>query len=166
MGILSLKEQSLFSHIHTFRKLNVKICLFVFFVFFAQFVQAFVTLQSARNAAVLTLSAWMLQFGFLFFLLKGFFFGSHSPSCWTFTSTVFGHFSFFWCYSDLRSLPALDLNFFSNHQCCLWSRLKHLPTKLSSSNSSHICILGDFPKQNVLNVEFYSCNMIVAFYFW
>lgn len=62
MGILSLKEQSLFSYIHTIQKLNVKICL----VFFAQFVQVFVTLQSARNAAVLTVAAWMLQLGFFF----------------------------------------------------------------------------------------------------
>lgn len=160
MGILSLKEQSLFSHIHTLRKLNVKICL----VFFAPFVQAFVALQSARNAAVLTVSAWMLQLGF-FFLLKGFFSLLIRPAARLSLHLFFAHFSFFWCYSDLRSLPALDLNFSSNHQCCLWSRLKHLLTKLSSSNISHICILGDFPKQNVLNVEFYSCNMIVAFYF-
>lgn len=162
MGILSLKEQSLFSHIHTFRKWNVKIC----FVFFLRNLSR---LLWHFNQHVMQL-CWPCQLGccslgFFFFAERGFF-GSHSPSCWTFTSTVFGHFSFFWCYSDLRSLPALDLNFFSNHQCCLWSRLKHLPTKLSSSNSSHICILGDFPKQNVLNVEFYSCNMIVAFYFW
>lgn len=152
MGTLSLKEQSLFSH--TIMHSVIK-CLSFFLLrnlprLLWQFNNSISTSCSFVDCVRLDVAA-----GFMLKVV----FGSLSPSCSTFTSSVLGLFPiffFFSRYSDLHSLPAVDLNFFFYHQCRLWSSLKHPPTKLSSC---HTCILWDFPKRNVLNVGF------VAFYF-